>query len=83
MFSERAAAGIWFLYKPANNNDQFVLEVTSVLVGGCGLLFFFRVEFYTESRGYVGSGWVTLSNRLLFIPLECGWELITRKAKPY
>jgi hypothetical protein len=58
MFSERAAAGVWFLYKPEYNNSQFVLEVTSVLVGGC-VLIFFGVEFYPESRVYVGSCWVT------------------------
>jgi hypothetical protein len=39
MFSERSAAGVWFLYQPASNNGHFVLEVISVLVGGCGLLF--------------------------------------------
>jgi hypothetical protein len=82
MFTEHAAAGVWFLYKPEYNNGQFVLEVTSVLVDSCGLLFF-GVEFYPESRVYVGSCWVTLSDRLLFMAVECGWGLVSRKGKRY
>ena len=83
MFWERAAAGVWFLYKPANNNGQFVLRVASVIVGCCGLLFFFGVEFDPESRVYVGSCWVTLPNRLLFMTVERGWDSISRKDKRY
>jgi hypothetical protein len=51
-----------------------MLKATSVLVWCLRVICFFGVSFYPNSRVYVGSCWVTRSNRLLFMTVECGWD---------